>query len=208
MRFQPGFVNGDHLTLVRWAGRSVGAALLVVAAGVLVVTVDVQSGGRSAPCGSGWEVVSGRSGWRQWWAQDLADPVAGAPLLRTNECVGAVNGHIVVSTMLAVGAVTAFAISAVVGWRRRPRAAYSGPARRLHMLGTVLTLVGGVLTVAGLSGIALLTADPDATLFLYVSRPTVVLLGLLLLLPAVLVVVLGRGAILLAEQLGREGDSR
>ena len=73
------------------------------------------------------------------------------------------------------------------------------------MLGTVVTLLGGLLTVAGLTGIALLTADPDATLFLYVSRPTVVLLGLLLLLPAVLLVVLGRGASVLAEQLAREG---
>ena len=131
--------------------------------------------------------------------------MAGAPLLRTNDCVGAVNAHIVVSTVLTLGALAAFAINAVMGSRRLPRVARSGPARRLHVLGTVVTLVGGLLTVAGLFGIALLTADPDATLFLYVSRPTVVLLGLLLLLPAVLLVVLGRGASLLAEQLGHEG---
>lgn len=168
------------------------------------MTVDVHAGGRSASCGSGWDVVAGRSGWRQWWAQDLADPVAGTRLLRTNDCVGAVNAHIVASTALAVAAVVAFAVTAVVGSRPWRRAARGGPARRLRVFGTVVTLVGGLLTVAGLTGIVLLTANPDATLFLYVSRPTVVLLGLLLLLPAVLLVVLGRGVSVLAEQLDRE----
>ena len=54
--------NTSHLGLLRWAGRSVGAALLVIAAGVLVITVDVYAGGRFASCGSGWNVVAGRSG--------------------------------------------------------------------------------------------------------------------------------------------------
>lgn len=183
------------------AGRSVGGALLVIAAGVLVVTVDVHAGGRSASCGSGWDVVAGRAGWRQWWAQDLADPIAGARLLRTNDCAGAVNAHIVLSAVLAAIAVAVFAFAAAIGPRRLPA---TGFARRLHLLGTVVTLVGGALTLAGLAGIALLTSDPDATLFLYVSRPTVVLLGLLLLLPAVLLVVLGQGARMLAEQLRHE----
>lgn len=197
-------MNDQQLLRLRWAGRTVGAALLVIAAGVLVVTVDAHAGGRSASCGSGWDVVAGRSGWRQWWAQDLADPVSGAPLLRTNGCVGAVNARIVVSTVLAVGAVAAFAVTAMLTARRRPSSARSGPARRLQVLGTVVTVLGGVLTIGGLTGIALLTADPDATLFLYVSRPAVALLGLVLLLPAVLLIVLGRGASVLAERLARE----
>lgn len=200
---QPECVNDHRSIVLRWAGRSLGAALLVVAAGVLLVTVNVHAGGRPASCGSGWDVVSGRSGWRQWWAQDLADPIAGAPRLRTNDCVDAVNAHIVVSTVLGVAALAALAVAAVLGPRGwPPRAVRSRPIQRLHRLGTVTTVLGAVLTLAGLTGIALLTADPDATLFLYVSRPTVVLLGLLLLLPAVLLVLLGRGVSMLAEQMG------
>ena len=69
------------------------------------------------------------------------------------------------------------------------------------MLGATLTVLGGVLTAGGLAGIALLVADPGAPLFLYVSRPVVVLAGLLLVLPAILLIALGRGASLWAEHL-------
>jgi len=69
------------------------------------------------------------------------------------------------------------------------------------VLGTAVTVLGGLLTAAGLAGLALLTADPRAPLFLYVSRPVVVLAGLLLVLPAVLLIVLGRGISVLAGYL-------
>ncbi len=65
------------------------------------------------------------------------------------------------------------------------------------------TVLGVLLTAGGLAGIALLVADPNALLFLYVSRPVVVLAGLLLILPATLLIVLGRGAGLLADHLAR-----
>ena len=194
-------MNGDRLVLMRRTGRSVAAALVVLAAGVLVVTVDVHAHGRSASCGSGWDVVAGRAGWRQWWAQDQADPVAGKPLLRTNECAGAVNAHIVAATVLVLVALAIFAAAAFVGPQRRPGGAGRWPARRLRVLGAVVTVIGSVVTVAGLTGVALLTADPAAPLFLYVSRTTVVFLGLVLLVPAVLLVVLGQAASVIAEGL-------
>jgi hypothetical protein len=77
----------------------------------------------------------------------------------------------------------------------------------LRLLAAAVTALGSALTVAGLVGIALLTADPHAPLFLYVGRPVVVLAGLLLLLPAVLLIALGRGAALLADQLSRSEES-
>ena len=197
-------MNSDRLVLARRAGWSVAAGLVVVAASVLVVTVDVHSDGRSTSCGSGWDVVAGRAGWRQWWAQDQADPVAGKPLLRTNDCVGAVNAHIVTATVLVLLALAIFAAAAFVGPQRRSGGAGRRSARRLQVLGEVVTVIGSVLTVAGLTGLALLTADPAAPLFQYVSRTTVIFLGLVLLLPAVLLVVLGRTASVIAEALDRD----
>ena len=82
---------------------------------------------------------------------------------------------------------------------RRAGSARPGPARRLRLLGTAVTILGGLLTAAGLAAIALLVADPRAPLFLYVSRPVVVLAGLLLLLPAILLIVLGRAAGMMAR---------
>lgn len=197
-------MHGVWLRLFRRAGRPLAAGLSLLAAAALVLTVEVHAGGRTVSCGSGWDVVAGRAGWRQWWAQDQADPVAGAPLLRTDHCVGAVNARIVAATAftllaLAIVAVTAFDVA-----RRRRSTTRSGLARQLSALGAVVTVVGTVLTVAGLAGIALLVADPAAPLFQFVSRTTVVLLGLLLLIPAVLLVVLGRGATVIAAELDRD----
>jgi hypothetical protein len=197
-------VNGDRRVLMRRAGSSVAAALAVVAAAVLLITVEVRGGGRSVSCGSGWDVVAGRSGWRQWWAQDQADPVAGNRLLRTNDCVGAVNAHIVAATVLVVIALAVCTAAALATRRGGPDEVDSPPARRLRRIGMSVAGIGAVLTGAGLTGIALLTADPAAPLFLYVGRTTVVLLGLVLLLPVVLLVVLGRAASLLAEGLDRD----
>ena len=190
--------------LWRRFGWSLGAVLLIAAAAVLGLTVDVHAAGGSAACGSAWDVVSGRSGWQQWWALDQADPVAGAPRLRTQECVDAVNARVVGAALLATGAVAAFGAAAVLG-ARRPDRPVTGSARRLRRLGTAVTVLGVLLTVGGLIGIALLVADPNATLFLYVDRSVVVLLGFLLLLPALVLVALGRGASMLAEYLADGG---
>jgi hypothetical protein len=70
---------------------------------------------------------------------------------------------------------------------------------RFKLLGTAVTMPGGLLTAAGLAAIALLVADSRAPLFLYV-RPVVVLAGLLLL-PAILLILLGRAAAMMARWL-------
>jgi hypothetical protein len=114
-----------------------------------------------------------------------------------------VNGRIVTSGGLALGAVALVSVGELAALRsaRRAGSAGPGPARRLRLLGTAVTILGGLLTAAGLAGIALLAADPRAPLFLYVSRPVVVLAGLLLLLPATLLIVLGRAAGMMARYL-------
>jgi hypothetical protein len=191
----------------RWVGRSIGAVLLAIAAALLLITVETSAGGRRLSCGSGWDVLAGRSGWRAWWAQDLADPATGDRLARTANCPDAVNTHIVLAAVLAAAALLAIGAGEFADRRRAAQSSRPGPGRRLHRLGTAVTALGGALTAAGLAGIALLVANPDATLFLYVGRPVVVLVGLLLLLPAVLLIVLGRGATVLADQLTRTEES-
>lgn len=79
--------------------------------------------------------------------------------------------------------------------------------RRLRLLGTAVTVLGGLLTAGGLVGIAVLLADPNSPLFLYVSRP-LAFVGLLLLLPAVLLIALGRGISLTADYLDRAEPPR
>jgi hypothetical protein len=95
--------------------------------------------------------------------------------------------------------------------RRRARGrgeARSSAAVRLRLLGAALTALGITLTVGGLVGIAVLVADPDAALFLYVSRPVIVLAGLLLIVPAIVLVALGRGAGMVADLLPDRRASR
>jgi hypothetical protein len=91
---------------------------------------------------------------------------------------------------------------------RRVTSPVPGRARRLRRLGTAVTILGVLLTAGGLAGIVLLVADPSAPLFLYVSRPVVVLAGLLLILPAILLTALGRGASLMADYLAHPEATR
>lgn len=177
----------------RWIGRFTGAVLAIGAVVVLLLGVDVRgSGTRTGSCGTPWDVVAGRVGWEQWWAHDLADPLdpRGGQPVRTVLCTDAVNRRIVASGGLAVAALVAVTAGEVIHRRRRP-ADVRRPRSRLAVFGTVSKLVGGVLTVGGLIGIAILIADPHDALFLYVSRTAVFLAGLLLLLPALVLIAIG-----------------
>ena len=124
-------------------------------------------------------------------------------LVRTLRCPDAVNGRTATSAGLALGAVTVVTVGEVVALRRTrwSRSFPSGPARRLRLLGTVAAILGGMLTVGGLAGIAVLVGDPSSPLFLYVSRPLAVFVGLLLLLPAMLLIAVGYGIRLMANYL-------
>ena len=190
----------------RWVCWSAGVLLLILAGVMLLLQVSVHDAGTPPrACGSAWDVVTGSGGWQRWWAADLSDPAqaGGGQLVRTLRCPGAVNGRIVASGGLAIGAVAVVSAGEVAALRRarRVRPGWPGPASRLRLLGTIVTLLGGLLTAGGLAGIAILAANPSLPLFLYVSRPVVVLIGLLLLLPAILLIALGRGVSLLAGYL-------
>ncbi len=196
----------------RWAGWSAGIVLLIVSGLVLLLQVSVAGAGMPPrACGSAWDVVAGRAGWPQWQAADLSDPAAARSgrLDRTLRCPGAVNAKIVTAGGLALGAVALVSAGELAALRpaRRAGSAGPGPARRLKLLGTAVTILGGLLTAAGLAAIALLVADPHAPLFLYVSRPVVVLAGLLLLLPAILLIVLGRAAAMMARYLAHPEEA-
>ena len=160
--------------LWRWAGWSAGIVLLIVSGLVLLLQVSVPGAGTPPrACGSAWDVVAGRAGWPQWQAADLSDPAAARDgrLVRTLRCPGAVNARIVTSGGLALGAVALVSAGEFAALRpaRRAGSAGPGPARRLRLLGTAVTILGGVLTAAGLAAIALLVADPRGPLFVYVE---------------------------------------
>jgi hypothetical protein len=192
---------------VRVSGYLVGAALLLIAALTFLAQVQVSDDvGASRSCGSALDVAVGRIGWPDWWSQDLSDPDLGGgdELVRTEDCPDAVNRQQVVAGVFAFGA--GLAVTATELLRARfggsPRQAGDGPT--LAWLGTAVALLGTVLLLAGLAGVVLLVADPDDTLFLFVSRPTVALIGLVLLLPAVVLVIAGQVLRLTGKRL--EGD--
>ena len=182
---------------------------VVLACVTALLQVSVHGNpGATATCGSTWDVVSGRVGWPQWWSWDLAQPIgaSGNRLARTVRCPAAVDAR-----MWRSGGLLAAAVAALVAGQLAPRRgshdrARQPRSRRLHLIGTAFTLGGAVLAVAGLVGIALLTADPTDPLFLYASRPVVLLVGLLLLTPAFVIVALGVLTRTFAEQAAEEGD--
>ncbi len=199
----------------RWVHWGAGMILLVLAGVALLLQVSVRGAGTPPrACGSAWDVITGRAGWPQWWAADLSDPAAasGTALVRTLHCPGALNGRIAAFAGLGGAAVTVVAAGEVAALRRarrvRPGPVRPGPLRRLKLLGTAVTVLGGLLTAGGLAGIAILVADPGSALFLYVSRPLAAFAGLLLLLPAILLIALGRGISLTADYLANAEPPR
>lgn len=197
----------------RWACWGTGVVLLVLSGAILMLQVSVPAGGTEyASCGSAWDTVAGRTGWQQWWAADLSGVAErhGHQLIRTLHCPGEVNARIAASSGLALGAVAVVLAGEVVARRstRWTRRAWPARVRRLRLLATAVMTVGILLTAGGLAGLALLAADPRATIFLYVSRPVVVLAGLLLILPAILLIALGWGASLMADYLAHEEVTR
>lgn len=169
--------------------------MLVVLTGLmLLVHVGVSGGGHaeSLTCGSAWDVISGRVGWRDWWSADQASAASSAAFPRTLRCPGAVDMRMWLAAGIFVAALVVAVSGEFVGRRgeRRIRPARVSPHRR-RVLAEGCVVGGATLTLAGLVGIALLTADPHDPLFLYASRPVVVLIGLLLLSPAMLIVAVG-----------------
>jgi hypothetical protein len=196
----------------RWVCWGAGIALVVLSGMCFMLQVSAHADGTlSASCGSAWDTVAGRTGWQQWWAADLSGAGEGnRQMVRTLRCPGEVNARIAASSGLVLGAVAVVMTGEVVARRsaRWARRAWPARVRRLRLLATAVMTVGILLTAGGLAGLALLAADPRATIFLYVSRPVVVLAGLLLILPAILLIALGWGASLMADYLAHEEVTR
>jgi len=63
-----------------------------------------------------------------------------------------------------------------------------------------------VLSIAGVVAIVALVADADSTLFLYVDRPVVGVVGLIVLMPTIALFVIGRALVLVGTYLARVED--
>ena len=186
-------------------GIGVAMVLGVLALAALALQVEVSDAevGATRACGSAFDALADRSGWETWWAGDLEEPdeEIRSALVRTTRCPDAVNARIVVAAML--GATSALAALAVLARRRhdgRRDAPTAERARaRLGRLGRITTGVGAVLTLAGAVAVVLLVADADSTLFLYTDRFVVAVVGLIVLVPTIALVVIGRAVTILAD---------
>jgi hypothetical protein len=179
---------------------AVAAAVVVAAQVEVTVEVTEPDGGVTRTCGSVFDSVSQRSGWETWWARDLdeVDPAVRAALVRTSACPEAINLRLAVGAALVGVAAVLVALLALTD--RRPRARVgSGVGARLTRLGRVTSYVGAALTVAGLVALVLLVADADSTLFLYTDRLVVGVVGLIVLVPTVALVVIGRALMILGD---------
>lgn len=195
----------------RWISWAAGVALAVVACIALLQQVTVRDGATGVACGSGFDVIAGRTDWRDWWALDVAaaDPAGEPSFARSRQCPSALNRRTLPAGAIVVLAVAAVAGSEVLRARRRAelRPPVTRPAERVRRLGLVVTVAGVVLATAGAAALVLLVADPRSTLFLYVDRPVAVLFGLLLLQPAIAMILVGR-AVSVAGSLGGTNGER
>lgn len=186
-------------------GTAVALVLAVLSLAVLAVQVDVTDSGVGATraCGSAFDGLVDRAGWETWWAGDLDEPddEIRSALVRTTRCPDAVNARIVTAAALAAVSVLV-ALAAAARHQhdvRRDPLAWGGARTRLARLGRMTTVGGTVLTVAGVVAVVVLVADADSTLFLYTDRFVVAVVGLVVLVPTVALVVIGRVVTILAD---------
>ena len=188
----------------RWAGvASAAIAVAFASFAVVVLTLQVEVTDPvvevTRTCGSAFDSVVDRAGWEIWWARDLdePDPTVRTSLVRTSRCPDAVNGRLVVAGVLGGLAVSLAAVAAVTTRRRRRSLAAADVQHRLLRLGRQTSWLGAVLTLAGIAAVVVLVADADSTLFLYVDRLVVAIVGLIVLVPTVALFVIGRALTIL-----------
>lgn len=200
---------------MRWSHPTAPFVVMLVAlgafvTGVVVYTaqVEVRAAGLDAArtCGSPLDALTDRAGWESWWAADLdeADPDTRSSLLRTTECPDAVNRRTLASGIMFGAAV----IAGVGAWLlhrsgsdQPAKLAEDGLPRRVRRIGKATMATGAILTAAGIAAIAILLADADSTLFLYTDRFVVGVIGLIVLVPTISLIVLGRVLAILGERL-------
>ena len=166
----------------------------------VTVTNDVESATRT--CGSTFDALTDRSGWELWWARDLDEPDESvrAALIRTDLCPAAINQRIVLASIVG-----ALGISlAILAWLRAAGGRTTHRADRFSgdqivRLGRATSWTGAALTIAGVVAVVVLVADADSTLFLYVDRLVVGVVGLIVLMPTIALFVIGRSLVLLGR---------
>lgn len=162
---------------------AIAAATAALATLFWQVEVTGSDASPARACGSAFDSVADRSGWQQWWAQDLddADLGSGAELVRTRRCPDAVNRRTAIAAVLGGLAVAAGLLAVRPSTKSH---AGSSRSRQLERIGTIATASGVALSIGGLAAIVLLVADADSTLFLYTDRLVVAIVGLIALVPA------------------------
>ncbi|MEL6890202.1 MAG: hypothetical protein AAFP84_01295 [Actinomycetota bacterium] len=177
-------------------------ALLAGASVLLTTNVEVSNdavGTRS--CGSAVDSLVDRSGWEVWWARDLDEPdvTRRAELLRTTRCPDAVDRRLAVSGLLLAAACSLLVVRGVRRQADRPRHAVHG-RQRLDRLGRATRATGVGLGLAGVAATLMLVADAEATLFLYVDRVVVLVVGLIVIVPTLALVAIGHALTLVASE--------
>ena len=205
---------GDPTRRGWWLWMVASALAFICALVVLLVQVDVSDSatGVTRSCGSAFDTAVDRTGWEQWWARDLDEPDAAvrSVLLRTNSCPSAINQRIVVSGALAALG----AIAAVVGVRRiRPQVERGATAEttvsaKIRRLGRTTFIAGALLTIAGVIAITVLVADSESTLFLYTDRLVVAVVGLIVLVPTMAMLAIGRALSIVGQHLEEDEKDR
>ncbi len=189
--------------LIRLVAAIVAALMLVLLAAVLLVQIEVTDAQVAATrsCGSVFDSAVDRSGWEQWWAQDLDEQEeVRSALVRTSRCPGAVNQRVAIAAVLAIIAVVSGAVA--IRGRNADRSAdrsASPISYRVVRIGRLTSALGGALTALGIIAIVILVADADSTLFLYTDRLVVAVVGLIVLIPTITLFVIGRVLVLVGE---------
>ena len=135
--------------LIRLVAAIAAALMLVLLAAVLLVQIEVTDAQVAATrsCGSVFDSAVDRSGWEQWWAQDLDEQEeVRSALVRTSRCPGAVNQRVVVAAVLAIIAVVSGAVA--ITRRKADRSADTSAARigrRVVQIGRLTAALGGAL---------------------------------------------------------------
>lgn len=184
-----------RLRWLRITAAVVALAAVCAAATTLVAQIDVASESvGSRACGSAFDGIVDREGWQTWWAGDLDEPddSARSALVRTTLCPDAVNNRIRIAGVFGGVAL----LAAVLTWALHPERSdvesRDGGRARLRRLGAASTAAGALLTGAGLIGVIVLVADRESTLFLYTDRLVVGIVGLVVLIPPMALIVIGR----------------
>ncbi len=185
----PDPVTADRTDWIGFVAVIAAALAIVLLAAVLLVQIEVTDAevGATRSCGSVFDSVVDRSGWEQWWTQDLDEPdEVQSALVRTNRCPAAVNQRVALATALAIAAMVSGAV-AIARRRADPSAntAASPIGRRVVRIGRLTSALGGALTALGIIAIVILVADADSTLFLYTDRLVVAVVGLIVLIPTI-----------------------